>query len=188
MPGQRYIPGFVDEACEQELLAAIDSKPWIKELKRRVQHYGYRYDYKARKVDSSMHIGALPDWSLAIVNRLVEDALMPSRPDQLIVNEYEPGQGISAHVDCLSCFGPVICSLTLGSHCVMKFTSGSRQHALLLARRSLLVLSGAARYVWRLAIPARRNDRVGRLVVPRSRRVSLTFRTVRLGEVDDVSK
>jgi hypothetical protein len=29
-------------------LAEIDAQPWLGDLKCRVQHYGYRYDYQAR--------------------------------------------------------------------------------------------------------------------------------------------
>ena len=180
IPGLRYIPGFVDEPQEAELLAAVDAQPWLGDLKRRVQHYGYRYDYQARRVDPSMYLGPLPDWALPLVARLTDGNLMPSAPDQLIVNEYEPGQGISAHVDCVPCFGPVICSVTLGSSCMMKFSAEAddRQEWLLLERGSLLVMAGPARYDWRHSIPARKSDLVGDQVIPRGRRVSLTFRTV----------
>ena len=61
MDGLQYIPGFIDEPYEAELLAAIDAQPWLGDLKRRVQHYGYRYDYKNRRVDPSMVLGPLPD-------------------------------------------------------------------------------------------------------------------------------
>src|SRR4051812_25674633 len=160
VPGLRYLPGFVDASQEQELLAAIDAQPWLADLKRRVQHYGYRYDYKARKVDPAMYLGPLPDWALPLAGRLAEEGLMPSAPDQLIVNEYEPGQGISPHIDCVPCFGPVICSLTLGSSCVMELSSVSDDGrvSLLLESRSLLVLAGAARFDWRHSIPARKSD------------------------------
>jgi len=182
IPGLRYIPGFVDEPWEAELLAAIDAQPWLGDLKRRVQHYGYRYDYQARTVDPSMYLGPLPDWALPLVARLTDGNVMPSAPNQLIVNEYEPGQGISPHVDCIPCFGPVICSVTLGSSCVMvmRLPAGAdeRRESLLLERGSLLVLAGPARYDWRHSIPARKSDRIGDQVIPRGRRVSLTFRTV----------
>jgi alkylated DNA repair dioxygenase AlkB len=51
---------------------------------------------------------------------------------------------------------------------------------LLLERGSLLVLAGPARYDWRHSIPARKSDRIGDQVISRGRRVSLTFRTVRM--------
>jgi len=180
VPGLRYLPEYVEESEEEGLLAAIDAQPWLSDLKRRVQHYGYRYDYKARKVDPASYLGPLPAWALPLAGRLAEEGLMPSAPDQLIVNEYEPGQGISPHVDCVPCFGPAICSLTLGSSCVMELSSvaDDRRESLLLERRSLLILAGAARFDWRHSIPARKSDRHGERAIPRERRVSLTFREV----------
>src|SRR5215813_3904814 len=121
--GLKYVPRFVTEADEALLLTAVDREPWLADLKRRVQHYGYRYDYKARKVDPSMYLGTLPAWAQPLAERLVAEGHMAAAPDQLIVNEYEPGQGITAHVDCIPCFGPVVCSLTLGSQCVMGLSS-----------------------------------------------------------------
>jgi alkylated DNA repair dioxygenase AlkB len=57
---------------------------------------------------------------------------------------------------------------------------GGGAESLLLERGSLLVLAGAARYQWRHAIPGRKTDTVGGQGWTRGRRVSLTFRTVRL--------
>ena len=178
IPGLTYRDRFITAADEIALLAAIDAEPWLADLKRRVQHYGYRYDYKARKVTPSMFLGPLPAWSLPLADRLVVDGHMAEAPDQLIVNEYEPGQGIAAHVDCVPCFGPVIYSVTLGSHCVMQLaaTAGDAEESLLLDPGSLLVLAGPARYDWRHAIPARKSDKVDGRVRARGRRVSLTFR------------
>lgn len=180
VPGLGYHPEYLGEAEEGGLLKAIDAEPWITDLKRRVQHYGYRYDYKARRVDPAMYLGPLPDWARPLAARLAREGLMPAEPDQLIVNEYEPGQGIAAHVDCVPCFGPAICSVTLGSRCTMELTAlgGEGREDLLLERRSLLVLTGDARYRWRHAIPARKSDRVDGVAVPRRRRVSLTFRNI----------
>lgn len=182
IPGLRYVEGFVAGLDEATLLAAVDASPWLDDLKRRVQHHGYRYDYKARKVDPTMHLGPLPDWAQPLAARLVADGHMPTVPDQLIVNEYEPGQGITAHVDCVPCFGPVVCSLTLGSSCVMELSAveGDGAESLLLDRGSLVVLAGEARYQWRHAIPGRKTDKIGGQARARGRRVSLTFRTVLL--------
>lgn len=182
VPGLSYVPKYVPEPDEESLLAAVDASPWLPDLKRKVQHYGYRYDYRSRKVDSSMHLGPLPGWARSLAGRLASDGHMAA-PDQLIVNEYEPGQGISAHVDCVPCFGPIVCSISLGSPCVMELSPVEEGEAgsLWLERGSLLVLSGDARYRWRHAIPGRKTDKVGGKTVARGRRVSLTFRTVLLG-------
>lgn len=170
--GLQYIPDFITTDEEQELIESIDLQPWLNDLKRRVQHYGYKYDYKARAVTPSSYIGALPEWIKKIAVRL------PFKADQAIVNEYESGQGISAHVDCVPCFGDMIASLSLGSGAMMQFTNGQEKHDLYLEPRSLITLSGAARYKWTHAIPARKSDMVNGFKIERERRISLTFRSV----------
>jgi alkylated DNA repair dioxygenase AlkB len=179
-PGLLYVEGYVVSSEQDRLLEAIDEQPWITELRRRVQHYGYRYDYKARAVDRGMYLGPLPHWAQPLIERLVGEGYMPERPDQLIVNEYLPGQGIAPHVDCIPCFGPVVASLSLGSPCVMVLSRGEQELPLVLEPCSLLVFAGEARTRWRHAIPARKSDMLAGVRQPRDRRVSLTFRTVRL--------
>lgn len=178
--GLKYAQEFISALDETALLAAVDAEAWLSDLKRRVQHYGYRYDYKARKVDPSLYLGSLPNWIHPLAARLVSGGHMTTAPDQVIVNEYLPGQGISSHVDCVPCFGPVLCSLSLGSHCMMDLecVENGENLSLLLEPRSLLVLSGDARYKWRHAIPGRKTDKFSGQVFRRGRRVSLTFRTV----------
>src|SRR5262245_52267951 len=85
--GLQYIPDFIDQATHDQLLCSVDAEPWLTDLKRRVQHYGYKYDYTARRIDQTMAIGPLPDWALTLADRLVQRGLMPEMPDQLIVNE-----------------------------------------------------------------------------------------------------
>ena len=58
--GMTYAPDFLSPSEQEAVLREIDQQPWRNDLKRRVQHYGYRYDYKARRVDPSMYLGPLP--------------------------------------------------------------------------------------------------------------------------------
>jgi alkylated DNA repair dioxygenase AlkB len=178
--GLSYIPDFIDGATESDLIRTIDAQSWITELKRRVQHYGWRYDYKARSVTNDLRIGALPDWLQSYAVRLQQGGLFAETPDQVIINDYQPGQGISAHIDCVPCFADTIASLSLGSPCVMDFThsKSDEKSPLLLEPRSLLVLTGDARYVWQHAIPSRKSDKRCGQTITRTRRVSLTFRKV----------
>ena len=178
--GLHYLKDFVSPDGHDSLLAAVDARPWSDDLRRRVQHYGFRYDYKRRSVDLSMALGPLPDWASELAERLMHEGIFPARPDQLIVNEYLPGQGIASHIDCGPCFGGVVCSLSLGSACTMVLTrdTDGRQEQIRLAPRSLLVLSEEARYEWRHGIPARLTDRLQGETYRRDRRVSLTFRRV----------
>lgn len=179
-PGAQYLPDYIDRSEAIKLLSHIDNLPWLGDLKRRVQHYGYRYDYKARRITTDSYLGALPDWLDELAGRLRKDEIFDLRPDQVIVNEYLPGQGIAAHVDCEPCFGETIASLSLGSPCVMEFSSvqSGSYLARTLEPHSLLVLKGAARFGWKHGIPARKTDLIDGRKVARVRRVSLTFRSV----------
>jgi len=180
VPDLRYVSEYLTQAEHDRLLALVDRGPWLQTLSRRVQHHGYRYDYRARRVDASVRVEPLPAWAAELALRLHQDELADELPDQLIVNEYLPGQGISRHVDSPACFGATVVSLSLGSPCVMELLprDGGAPVPLLLEPRSALVLAGPARYEWRHRIPARKADRHEGRVLPRSRRVSLTFRKV----------
>ena len=173
------IPDFISKAEEHELLRVIDLAPWNQDMKRRVQHYGFRYDYKARAVSNRDRLGAIPDWALEIAQRLADCDYFAQVPDQVIVNEYEPGQGISSHIDRTSCFGPTVASLSMGSDIVMDFSGDAgKSGAVLLPRRSMLIIRGASRSSLRHSIAQRRRDTINSETFTRSRRVSLTFRAV----------
>ncbi|MDD9824406.1 MAG: alpha-ketoglutarate-dependent dioxygenase AlkB [Gammaproteobacteria bacterium] len=192
--GGRYISGYISTEEENEFLDRIKEaeSQWLSVLKRRVQHYGYRYDYKARKISEDMRIGKLPEWVVPFVERLVEDFFHERPPEQMIINEYKPGQGIAPHVDCEPCFGPVVVSISIGSTCMMGLerravssekvrqvpASDREGIELFLEPRSAVVLAGDSRYLWTHGIAPRKNDIIGHRKYPRERRVSLTFRSV----------
>lgn len=179
--GLTYIPDFISELEQYDLLSTIDSCTWLTDLKRRTQHYGYKYDYTKKSIDTSMSLGPLPDWLEPLTSKLFNQGIFTQPVEQVIVNEYLPGQGISKHTDCIPCFGDTIASLSLGSTCAMDlehYQSG-KKGTIMLAPRSLLVLSGEARYDWMHAIPARKQDSFQNSILERSRRISLTFRTIK---------
>lgn len=180
VPGLVHVPRWLDPHAQSALLASVDACGWSDALRRRVQHHGWRYDYRARRVLAGDRIGPLPDWLAPVAGRLAAEGRFERRPDQAIVNEYEPGQGIAAHVDCEPCFGGTIASVSLAAPATMELREigGAGRHAVDLWPGDLLVLWGAARHGWTHAIPARRTDRVGGVRRPRGRRVSVTFRTV----------
>lgn len=174
--GLFYFAGLLSVSEQTQVLQEIDTRPWLSDLKRRVQHYGYKYDYKARRIDPSMFVGPLPAFAVSVAEKLTSCGLIDEMPDQLIVNEYEPGQGITAHVDCEPCFKNVIATVTLGSTYEMDFINvgSGAKISLPLEPGSALVFRDEARYKWMHRIQARKTEQWG----PRGRRVSLTFRNV----------
>ena len=185
--GLEYHPRLLRPAEEHRLLALADDSDWLTDIARRVQHFGYKYDYTSRSLDETARIGPLPEW-LVQLSKLVREVaseetkrlLNPDRPfDQAIINEYLPGQGIAPHID-RDCFGPVVATVSLGSAINMDFccrVTGS-EHTQRLIPCSLLLLSGDARFKWRHGIAKRHSDTWNGHKIKRQRRVSITFRTI----------
>lgn len=174
---------FISLTEEKELLRIIDQSTWLNDLSRRVQHYGYKYDYRARKIDNSFYLGEFPQWLNDLSTKLKDSKIIDFMPDQAIINEYEPGQGIAAHIDCEPCFGDTIISLSIGSQCVMNYSrevNSIEKKALLIEPRSLMVMTKESRYNWYHGIPARKSDNFNEVIMKRTRRVSITFRKVLL--------
>ena len=180
--GLKYIPNFIDKSEVKSFIDSINSEEWLSDIKRRVQHYGFKYDYKARLIDYSMFIGQLPHWAMTMAQKLFDEKHIGVLPDQLIINEYEPGQGIANHVDCEPCFGDTIISISLGSSCVMDFINfrTKQKVEVMLESGSLVVLSGESRHNWTHGIAQRKTDNFKGIKTDRRLRISMTFRKVTL--------
>jgi alkylated DNA repair dioxygenase AlkB len=173
IPGASYVPEFVSLSEEQDLITHIDAGSWSHEFARRRQHFGMDY----AKPNSTTPT-PLPHWINAVAERIVAARLFSKMPSQALVNEYLPGQGISAHKD----YPPFdeVASLSLLSGCLMEFVKPPAHitKTIWLEPRSLLLLTGEARHEWTHAIRPRLNDVVNGQKIPRQRRLSLTFRTL----------
>jgi alkylated DNA repair dioxygenase AlkB len=170
IPGLRYLTEYVSEAQEEALAAAIDRLPWDTTWRRWRQPYGY---------GKGGAVPPLPAWGRWLADNLFAGSVTDVAFDQMLVNEYLPGQGIASHRD-YAPFGRTVASLSLLSPCVMDFrhrTTGRREQ-LLLEHRSLLVLSDAARYDWEHGIAPRKKDVWHGIPIERGRRLSVTFRFV----------
>ena len=189
IPGLTYRPDFINEEHEQRLIDWIDRQKWSSDLSRRVQHYGWRYDYKARKMDSSMQLGPLPKVLAVLAQRLIHQQLVLEMPDQVIVNEYKAGQGISPHIDATNSFADGVAMISLLESWEMAFhapgSKGGKRSKVprLLERRSVAILHGDARWKWKHEIVKRKSDPyvdgTGKQRKRfRKRRISLTFRKV----------
>ncbi|XP_016953375.1 alkylated DNA repair protein alkB homolog 8 [Drosophila biarmipes] len=192
--GLVVIPDFVSEEEESTLLKAIAEDGRTSEgsgtLKHRnVKHFGFEFLYGSNNVDPSKPLEQpIPSACDILWPRLENSASTWdwSTPDQLTVNEYEPGHGIPPHVDTHSAFLDPILSLSLQSDVVMDFRRGEEYVQVRLPRRSLLIMSGEARYDWTHGIRPKHIDVVpsvsgGLTTQCRGKRTSLTFRHLRRG-------
>ncbi|XP_018591693.1 alkylated DNA repair protein alkB homolog 8 isoform X3 [Scleropages formosus] len=205
-PGLKVLEDFVSPEEEVQLLEAVDwsfcddpgDNTIQKTLKhRRVKHFGYEFRYDNNNVDKNKPLsGGLPAVCHPVLERCLKEKHISIWPDQLTVNQYQPGQGIPPHVDTHSAFEDTILSLSLGAKTVMDFRHpDGRSVAVVLPRRSLLLMKGESRYLWTHGITPRRLDIVPArdaersvAVTPdpcdltlneRGTRTSFTFRKVR---------
>jgi alkylated DNA repair dioxygenase AlkB len=174
IPGLSYLPGYITVEEETLLAQAIDAEPWDTTWERRRQPYGWSY---GKGEDLARPI---PTWGTRLAERMHAEGLSERMFDQMLVNEYLPGQGIAMHCD-YQPFDRTVASLSLLTACVMDFrhVDDSQRASLLLEPRSLLILSDEARYKWQHGIARRKNDRWHDLSIARRRRLSVTFRLAR---------
>ncbi|CAD5110994.1 DgyrCDS345 [Dimorphilus gyrociliatus] len=161
-----------------------DSKAVMKH--RRVKHYGYEFLYSINNVkkDSPLPEG-IPNYCKTVLDKICSEFPSIHYPDQLTINQYEPGQGIPPHIDTHSAFEDGIIIISLGSQTVMEFKNPDGvKLPVLLPQRSLTILQKESRYLWSHAIVPRHSDLIpvngsnAITLVPRRKRISFTFRKV----------
>ncbi len=172
--GLVYQADFLSEFEERELIAWIDSHPWNTEYSRRRQFYGR--SYKDPLVET-----AIPSLFQIIAKRLYDEGLVTSLPDHVLINDYQPGQGIAAHLDEMPHPDSQVVTISLLDTYPMEFAriGTDEKFEQWLARRSVAVMNGESRTLWTHEIVKRRADIVqggGRRF--RGRRVSVTYRTM----------
>src|SRR3954463_9166826 len=92
IPGLVYFPGYVTDAEERDLAALIDLQPWNTQWQRRRQPYGASYGKGGNTLP-------IPRWGRQLAERLFAGGITGTPFDQMLVNEYLPGQGIALHRD-----------------------------------------------------------------------------------------
>mgnify|MGYP000641452054 CR=1 FL=1 len=153
------------------LIQNIYNMPFSNALKRRVQQYGYKYSYD-RNITNLKFADPIPEFLVFLLNRI--NMQFGKNFNQIIINEYIPGQGISPHIDDTTLFGDTIISVSLNTHVIMNL----EEQELFLQRRSALILHGYKRYELKHGIKAKKSDIINGVKYPRSTRVSITFREI----------
>ncbi|KAJ3236965.1 Alpha-ketoglutarate-dependent dioxygenase alkB 6 [Chytriomyces hyalinus] len=160
-----YIPNFITSAEETRLLNKVYQAPqskWVNLSNRRLQNWGATTP-KEGSTTAIAH--PLPDWlnttAVSISNAVIECAadannnttkdisrvFSETTPNNCLINEYLPGQGIMPHTDGPA-FKSAVATVTLGSHCVLDFYHKDKgagrdvdpDFSLLLQPRSLVII------------------------------------------------
>ncbi|XP_066281726.1 alpha-ketoglutarate-dependent dioxygenase alkB homolog 6-like [Branchiostoma lanceolatum] len=117
-PMAYYIPDFITEEEESYLLAKVYAAPkpkWTRLSNRRLQNWGGLPHPKGMVVEK------LPEWLQMCADRIHSlGVFQDKRPNHVLVNEYQQGQGIMPHEDG-PLFYPTITTVNLGSHTLLDF-------------------------------------------------------------------
>lgn len=180
VPGLTLVTDVLTPELEEEILRNVNAAEWSTALSRRTLHYGYEYSYVGGPLTATT---PLPEWATPVLKAVSATGMMTpcsEAPDQLIVNEYTPGQGIAPHIDNPHQFGPYVLAVSLGSDITMRFGLAGVVEDVVVLRRSAYLMEGDARYRWTHGIDKRKSDKMhsGKRV-PRGTRVSLTFRSTK---------
>ncbi|KAM9974305.1 hypothetical protein ACTFIR_012826 [Dictyostelium discoideum] len=97
--GLTIIENATDKEIHDKLWEEVNNEEWLTDISRRTQHYGYKYNYKSRSLNSGDIAPPFPQWASDLCCHLMKEGLIDDFPQQLIVNEYKYNQGISAHID-----------------------------------------------------------------------------------------
>jgi alkylated DNA repair dioxygenase AlkB len=184
-PGLILYRNFLSNLIEDELLNEIDSQKWVVDYDRRLQYYGYRNELE-KPYDLVAFPVPMPPFIKQLSQQIVDRHILIAQPDQVIINEYLPGQGIRPHKD-RNYFENQICGINLGSDCIMQFTKGDDVVDIEVPRRSLYVMQDEVRYKWKHAIPPRKKDIIDGNVKHRERRLSITYRKVNINKVKTIN-
>ena len=176
--GLSLIADFITPDEESTLISSIEEAGWdVTAIARSTRQYGFRLDHKERTLTTAEPI---PQVFAGVMDRLKE--LTGIKFTQLIINKYNPNQGIGSHIDDVS-FGPVVAVVSLGDKCVLDFVRNEgfvRSESHLLYACSLLIMEKDARSKWRHGITSQITQTDGRsaLFIRTGIRYSITFRTV----------
>ena len=173
--GFRYIPDFLSDSDERELLRFVQTLTFNEvrmhgvAAKRRTAHFGWMYGYETWEITPGPPI---PDPLLPLRERVAGlVGVVPALLEEVLVTDYPPQAGIGWHRDA-PMFGPAVVGISLLGPARFRFQRKLAQARViaesLLEPRSAYILSGEARLSWQHSIPAGTQQRY-----------SITFRTLR---------
>lgn len=127
-PSAYYIPNFITSEEEKHILNNFYSVPkpkWTYLSNRRLQDYG------GVPSEKGMIPEKIPNWLNIYMNKIHDLNLFEGKtPNQVLMNEYEPGQGIMPHTDG-PLFYPTIATISCSSHTVLEFLENNESRKVL---------------------------------------------------------
>lgn len=141
------IPDFITLEEQTKLVSHLKSSPNKRTKSRNsIQRFGSKKPY-----NSNMISDKVPEHFAFALDRIMEQNLLPERPNSVSVNEYQIGQQITPHIDSRSS-GPIISILSLLNEATMTFELRSIKHQVVIPARSLIQFKDDLRNLWKHSI------------------------------------
>lgn len=169
---QNYLTSSETNMIQAKISNEINLEPISKKPNsRRVAHYGYYYSYNKTGLTPAPQI---PHYLEKIVNEkrinnLLGFNLIKIPFEQVIINEYKPGQEINYHTDHKILFGPIIVCITVGQAVPIHFKLDNEVKIINVAANSMYIMTDEARNLWKHYLK-NNNDK---------NRYSITYRTIK---------
>ena len=131
VPGLYLHQNFISDQEEQSLLDSLEggihAAEWEESMSRRVQHYGFPFNYRTLLLDYATETKPFPPNFAELTSKFIKtykdchhstsnldapEDMYELPLTQLTVNEYLPGQGIRPHIDTEACFGIYLLIIT----------------------------------------------------------------------------
>ena len=163
--GLYYIENYLDEYNLNDVkkfIQNVNLEHIGNRASRRVAHYGYYYSYDRSGLKTA------PQIPVELNNLIYLPLLNDVNFDQIIINEYKPGQKIAYHTDHQTLFGPIIACITVGQEVPIYFKYGKEIKQVIPKEGSMYIMTGEGRYKWQ---HMSNNDTSGT-------RYSITYRTI----------
>lgn len=168
---QNYLTATEMEMIKEKIDKEIILEPISQKANSRlVAHYGYYYSYDKTGLKPAP---VIPEYLQNLadpkrINNILGFDLIMEPFEQVIINEYKPGQEINYHTDHKVLFGPIIACITVGQSVPINFKLGNEVKKLNIKAGSMYIMTGDARSMWQHYLKNNGDET----------RYSITYRTI----------
>ncbi|KAE9964889.1 hypothetical protein EG328_010127 [Venturia inaequalis] len=122
-PSFFYIPNFLTEYEEAQILQKIPSQRWTHLTKRRLQAHPSTLTQKNTLIASPLppYLTTTPPISTRFSELKVFEGTKHGAPNHVLINEYKPGEGIMPHEDG-DAYSPVVATISLSGTLCLELT------------------------------------------------------------------
>lgn len=189
IPGLYLIPNVFsqeDNNMYMQILEEENNNPNVSNQIHTATEYGWKF-LPATIKQPKDYLGDYPEWLEKMWQKIfihvkanIPNFPEKSYPDNVLINTYDNGDGCKSHIDQLNFWDNWVVGASFGSGCTFEFTNdfGNEAIEFWMPPKSIYVMIDDARYKWKHGIKYSPIDLYYGDVIPRTKRISLTFRTM----------